>query len=285
MKPAQPQDEIEDFKGSLIQHGRNNNRIYLMQCSALPDRDLPGGLIRLAREKGYSKIFAKVPQSVSDLFSMSGFIQEARIPGFYRTDESALFMAWYLDAARKEEKDAMEIEKILSMTLKKRVKESLPGLDSRFAVRRCREEDLDDMIQLYRQIFDSYPFPIHDPEYLLKMMQSDEIEYFCMDSGGEIAAVSSAEIDNKNSNAEMTDFATAPAYRSRNFARHLLAEMESSLKEKKIKTVYTIARALSPGINMVFRQSGYHYSGRLKNNTNISGKIESMNVWYKHLDR
>ncbi|MBN2707184.1 MAG: hypothetical protein JXR89_12200 [Deltaproteobacteria bacterium] len=27
----------------------------------------------------------------------------------------------------------------------------------------------------------------------------------------------------------------------------------------------------------------YHYAGHLRNNTNISGQIESMNVWYKRL--
>lgn len=37
-------------------------------------------------------------------------------------------------------------------------------------------------------------------------------------------------------------------------------------------------------MNVTFARQGYTLSGRLKNNTDIAGTIESMNVWYKHLD-
>jgi hypothetical protein len=36
-------------------------------------------------------------------------------------------------------------------------------------------------------------------------------------------------------------------------------------------------------MNITFAKLGYRYGGRLINNTNISGSIESMNVWYKSL--
>jgi len=36
-------------------------------------------------------------------------------------------------------------------------------------------------------------------------------------------------------------------------------------------------------MNITFRKAGYEFGGRLKNNTNISGNIEGMNVWYKSL--
>lgn len=113
-------------------------------------------------------------------------------------------------------------------------------------------------------------------------MQSN-VEYFCIEAGGKIVAVSAAELDKENLNAEMTDFATSTGWRSKNFAQHLLAFMERQVREKKIKTAYTIARAFSVGMNITFRKSGYHFAGRLKNNTNISGSIESMNVWYKNI--
>ena len=84
-------------------------------------------------------------------------------------------------------------------------------------------------------------------------------------------------------NTETLDFATLPEWLGNRFARHLLARMEQEMKAKGIKTTYTIARAASPGINSTFGRAGYHFSGRLKNNTNISGSIESMNVWHKSL--
>jgi len=36
-------------------------------------------------------------------------------------------------------------------------------------------------------------------------------------------------------------------------------------------------------MNITFSRMGYRYSGTLLNNTNISGRLESMNVWYKFL--
>ena len=59
--------------------------------------------------------------------------------------------------------------------------------------------------------------------------------------------------------------------------------MGKAMKLKGIKTAYTIARAKSAGMNITFSKAGYKFGGRLKNNTNIFGNIESMNVWYKHL--
>jgi hypothetical protein len=60
--------------------------------------------------------------------------------------------------------------------------------------------------------------------------------------------------------------------------------MEQTVKMKGIKTAYTIARATSPGINITFARKEYRFGGRLINNTNISGRIESMNIWYKQME-
>ncbi len=55
------------------------------------------------------------------------------------------------------------------------------------------------------------------------------------------------------------------------------------MKKRGIKTSYSIARAVSYGMNITFAKHGYIYSGTLVNNTNIAGSIESMNVWHKIL--
>lgn len=136
------------------------------------------------------------------------------------------------------------------------------------------------MARIYREVFPSYPFPIHDPDYLLKTMLS-HIKYFCIEKNGELLAVSSAEVNEEDANVEMTDFATLPGWRGNGFGQHLLANMENHMKKRNIKTAYTIARAVSLGMNIIFSKAGYQFGGRLKNNTNISGIIESMNVWSK----
>jgi putative beta-lysine N-acetyltransferase len=81
----------------------------------------------------------------------------------------------------------------------------------------------------------------------------------------------------------MTDFATLPEFRGNGFAELLLKYMENQMVSCQMLTAYTIARAISPAMNITFGKGGYAYGGRLVNNTNIMGNIESMNVWYKKL--
>ncbi len=277
-------DIIENFKGTIIQHGKYNDRLYLMKCPSSPDQNLADDLIRLTQKKGYTKIFAKVPEFVSRQFFLAGFIEEARIPKFYSAGESAVFMSFYLDKNRSNEPHVEKLNHNLAIALGKENKKTVSDLNTRYVIRKCSEHDVDAVANLYRQVFASYPFPIQDPDYLLNTMRSNA-EYFCIEAENEIAAVCAAEIDRKNLAAEMTDFATSPGWRSKKFAQHLLAFMEREIKKKKIKTAYTIARAMSVAMNITFCKSGYCLAGRLKNNTNIAGSIESMNVWYKSINK
>ncbi len=113
--------------------------------------------------------------------------------------------------------------------------------------------------------------------------------YFGIQKNDEIVALSSSDICIDYQNAEMTDFATLPEYQGRGFALYLLYKMECEMIKRSIKVAYTISRAMSSGINIIFAKMGYKYGGTLYNNTNISvdkmtpRKFESMNVWYKYL--
>ena len=96
-------------------------------------------------------------------------------------------------------------------------------------------------------------------------------------------ALASSAMDTALKNVEMTDFATLPEYRGKGFSQYLLKQMEDEMAKRDIKTAYTIARAISPSINITFAKMGYTYGGTLRNNTNICGRLESMNVWYKFI--
>jgi hypothetical protein len=63
--------------------------------------------------------------------------------------------------------------------------------------------------------------------------------------------------------------------------RRALEEMRAA----GMKTALTIARALSYPINATLARAGYAWGGTLVNNTNICGGFESMNVWYRALER
>jgi hypothetical protein len=63
------EDRIESIgKGSIIQHGKLNNRIYLITLGKKDVPDILDSLRQLALQEGYTKIFCKVPEWAAPLF-------------------------------------------------------------------------------------------------------------------------------------------------------------------------------------------------------------------------
>lgn len=275
-------DTVETFKGGIIQHGKCNDRIHLIKLGSDPSTTYPWDLIRLAKDKNYSKIFTKVPEHLGAIFAEAGYLEEAFIPSFFSGKEAVVFMSFFLKAERMAEVNVLDIENMMDIVRQRNETKTLPLLEKRFSIGKCNKTDIPGLVEIYKKIFASYPFPINDPVYLADTMDS-HVDYFAIETDGKIISASAAEKDMDNKNTELTDFATLPEWRGNGFAQLLLAQMEYDLKKQKIKTAYTIARAISPGMNITFKKSGYKFCGRLRNNTNISGRIESMNVWYKSI--
>jgi RimJ/RimL family protein N-acetyltransferase len=63
----------------------------------------------------------------------------------------------------------------------------------------------------------------------------------------------------------------------------LLDRLDDEAQNHGVRTAYTISRADSYGMNRVFKKMGYRYAGQLVKNTQIGGRIRSMNVWYKRI--
>lgn len=276
-------DTIEKMDHSLIQHGPLNQRVYLMKVNGQDLPELLPKIDQLAKTKGYTKIFAKVPQQVKALFRKRDYQQEAAVPNFYNGDIDAVFLAKYLEQSRQEDTEQEKIEHIIDLAQDKAQQPCDEQSTLNAEIRPATPADVDAIVGIYKQVFESYPFPIHDADYIRKTMDS-HIQYFCALDNDKMVAVSSAEMDKSSENVEMTDFATLPAYRKQGLAQRLLKTMEKHMKKIGMQTFYTIARALSPGMNITFARCGYKYGGTLTNNTNICGDIESMNVWYKNLN-
>ncbi|UCF84222.1 MAG: putative beta-lysine N-acetyltransferase [Desulfobacteraceae bacterium] len=276
-------DNIEKFHRTVIHHGPYNSRIYLMKMYEAEAPDIIKAMDEMAQEKGYGKILAKVPGALSSFFEQEGYGEEANIPGFSRGTGDMVFMAKYFSPERRLEKHHDQIKQILEIAQKKTIC-GIRGTDEHEdMVRRCTPSDAREISSVYQRVFRTYPFPIHDPEYLMDTM-GRHIYYFCVREGKEVIALASSEMDTDSLSAEMMDFATLPDWRRQGLACRLLSQMERQMKRRGMLTAYTIARALSPGMNITFAKMGYHYAGTLKNNSNISGRIESMNVWYKSLE-
>jgi putative beta-lysine N-acetyltransferase len=275
-------DTVCRLNGSLIQHGPCNDRVYVIK---LGSQDIPTtirSLDSLAREHRYSKVVVKAPSRAREQFLDAGFIEEARIPGFFPAPDDCLFLSRFFSLKRMEEQDLPAYEQIIGQCLALGKGTADEPLSSRYAIRVCSSRDAEDLARLYASVFPSYPFPIDNPAHIRTMMEHDTRFYAVIHDQG-LAAAASAEMDPPTGTVEMTDFATSPGHRGRGLARRLLSNMEQAVAEERMRVAYTIARARSPAVNAIFARSGYRFGGRLVNNTHICGSLESMNVWYKGL--
>lgn len=279
-------DAVEKMGSSIVQHGPLNNRIYLLKLCGEDMPEILPRLDRLALREGYTKILAKVPMEWFARFQKRGYVLEAMVPGMIRGKTDAGFMGKFQDPDRRLARGKERLREVLELTRNDNedgmvLSEALPRDGLRIEC--CGPADAEEMSRVYRSVFRSYPFPISDPGYVKKTMDA-HVRYYCVRSAGRIVALASSEMDAENRNVEMTDFATIPDRRGQGLAGRLLAKMESDMAGEGMRTAFTIARALSPGMNLVFSRRGYAFSGALINNTHIAGGIESMNVWYKPLN-
>lgn len=275
-------DVIEKISHSLVQHGPVNRRIYVMK---LAERDVPSILPTLeqfAHDNRYEKIFVKTPRRHQDAFTQSGYKQEASIPQYFKDSDDAVFMAKYLSAARSRVRNRQNIIEVLALAHGCELDRSNHSSDRFFQVEKCQPEDALEMSQVFKEVFESYPFPIFDAQYLIDSIHR-HASYFCIRKDNRIVALAAAEIDPVNQTAEMTDFATLSEYRRKGMAGSLLKEMDVIMARKGLRITYSIARSLSAGMNITFVKNGYRFGGTLGNNTHIAGRIESMNIWYKYL--
>lgn len=274
-------DQVVHIQNSLIQHGTENDRIYIMKLSK---RDLPeilSTLDEMALDNSYSKIFAKLPYSLKEDFLEKGYQTEAQIPKFFKGTEDGVFMGKYFQEERNTLENPEIISQVLDIALKKKTEKKI-SLEKDYFFRRAQKEDAEKMAKIYGQVFQSYPFPIEDPSYIRKTMD-ENLEYFGIWHQDQLIALASSEMDISSLNVEMTDFATLPEYRGKKLALYLLSKMEKAMKVKGIKTAYSIARSQSFGMNSTFSKAGYTFGGTLVQNTQIAGHLESMNIWYKSI--
>ena len=270
-------DTIETIAGSVVQHGRHNQRIYVMHLDTRQTDLLIPTLDRLAQEKGYGKIFAKIPATHWGPFKAAGYTREAMVPGFFHGTIDGLFVARFLSSKRRQtDEKTWQAPQETDRIHRSQTKNSEPSVTV------CGIEDAAMLADLYRRVFKTYAFPIDQADYLERMM-SEDLHYFAIVQKQTIAAAAALEIDEKGRNCEMTDFATLSQFRGRGLAGVLLRRLDEKAIDFGLKTAYTIARADSEAMNAVFYKTGYHYAGRLINNTQIGGRIRNMNVWYKRL--
>lgn len=283
-KILKEQEKLILMGRSKVQHGQHNDRIFVDDYKHALDPYLIDKLDLMVEDHEYGKIIAKTPKAAKIKFIRNGFDQEAKIPGFYNGKKSCFFMAKYTNPDRKVVSNRDELLSIVREAKKKKKDtKMLTPLEEGYEIKLLDLRDAKRIADIYDQVFKTHPYPIEDPIYIEENMGHETL-YFGLLKDDELIGVSACCVNFHEENVEVTDFAILPKYRGYNYSMHLMKKMETVMIAAGMKTAYTMTRAGSPSMNKIFGKNGYKYGGTLWNNNQISGGIESMNIWYKSFE-
>ncbi len=236
----------------------------------------------LAKQYNYTKLIIKARKEHLYTFLQFGYMIEAVIQGYFQGSDG-FFVTKYRDPNRRNSSCWTKEDEITASILQTvAFKEKI--VPEGYVLRKAAKEDANELAELYGRVFQVYPTPLNQADYVEETMAEGTI-YYVYEKNGKIVSTASAEIDFTQRNAELTNCATLEDHRKHGLMKELLKKLEEDLFNQAIYCSYTIARSLSFGMNAAFYQLGYAYTGRLTNNCYIFDKLEDMNVWVKDLSR
>ncbi|WP_227938234.1 putative beta-lysine N-acetyltransferase [Alkalihalobacillus deserti] len=247
-----------------------------------------GKIVEAIRDVVYEEKFSKIifhsrPEHWEELLS-HGYELEAIFSGFFNGSDNYT-MSYYTENARRTSNVWIKEDEILTGVIAKGKKQEQKPTPSYYQFRRATLSDSSKLANLYGSVFQVYPTPMGNEEYVKKVMNDDTL-FYIVECNNEIVSAASADINKHYNHAELTDCATLVDHRKYGLMKELLMKLEDELRKEKIYCSFSIARALSFGMNAAFYQLDYTYKGRLTNNCYIyDNKLEDMNVWVKDLSQ
>lgn len=208
---------------------------------------------------------------------------EGMIESFFN-GENAHIYAIFLDPKRNHHHLSDQEKNVLRLVHRK--KGEGPShrfqLPASFHMRWAKQQDAEQMSILYKTIFKSYPTPMNEPDFI-KQMIVDNVYFLVVEHRNDIVSACSAELLQNFRSAELSDCATFREHRSKQLLSYQVAHLIPRLKKIGVGTLFSYSRSTSVGMNLVNAKHGFHYGGRMVQNSNISGSMENMNIWYKTL--
>lgn len=268
-------DYYQFYEGNMLFFDQINSRVKILSHQSINSHHLKS-IKKLALENNMGKVISFSPESNYQLFNDEGFEVEGRITGFFK-GQDALCCSFFVDEARRN--SSPQDYMLPDLTLEKNDISS----NQLFEIRDALEEDISQMTELFRTVFETYPSPVFDGEYIRSNMRRKKVIYKVALDHGKIIGIASAEININQLNAEMTDCVTSPSYRGHGILTAILLELENHLQTNGFICLYSLCRATIPAVNRAFNRQGYSYSGRMINNCHMCGAFEDMNIWVKLL--
>lgn len=272
------------FKGIPIEIGLDftNKRLKVLSVGAADYSKLAEWIIDTAGEKTLGKILFNSRKDGCLALESAGFVLEGTIPGFFN-GEQAYCYSFFINPARSRSPYLKEEDKILRdvCAAKKTPEKSEAKLSPGYILREVREDDVESLVSLYKNVFASYPSPLFNPGYVKEVMKR-HVYYLAVFDKNDPVSAGSAEMDLINHNAEITDLATMPHARGLGLITVLIKALEIKMRERRFNCLYSLCRAGVPGVNRALYKLGYSFHGRLINNCHIGGRFEDMNIWVKY---
>jgi putative beta-lysine N-acetyltransferase len=222
------------------------------------------------------KIIFKSRSCDRKYFESENYVMEARIPGYF-SGEEMYFLVCYLKPERAQGTVVFQGVPFTDFAMEAKLNQTIASDN----VTSLLSSDADAIAEIFGQVFQYYPTPMHQPAYVKETMEQGTI-YFGIKHSGKLVSVASAEVNYKFSNAELTDCASLPECAGRGYMQDILQTVQTELLNRNIFCHYTLARAGQPGINKVFFKLGFDYCGILKQNCRIGTGLEDMSVWVKN---
>jgi beta-lysine N6-acetyltransferase len=261
LDPFNKRIRIDDYRG--------NTQLVLDKAEELAHEHQVEKLIMKARLEDLLHLYEK------------GLQPEAVVDRYFLGSDAHFFSKFYTVERKKNDHWMTEDGMIQSIyQLDTTIDKPFPPKE--YELKKADKACAKELSALYRKVFQIYPAPLHDPEYVEKTMKEGTV-YYVFFYQGKIVSAASAEVNSFYKNAELTDCATLKDHRKYGLMKIILRELEGELRRQGIFCAYSIARSLSFGMNAVLYQLGYKYRGRLMNNCYIYDKLENMNMWVKNL--
>lgn len=258
-----------------------NKRLKILNYGGSNYRGMAKRIDYIAKENDFDKVFIKATSEDWEEFMAFGYILEGIFKYYYNGDHGYCVSKFY--SSKRRDSDTIEKEnEIIEAVMEYKEDEENIKLEDGYNLKVATIEDIPKIVKLYDDVFKTYPIPLNDEGYV-KMLMENDVFFLYIEHNGKIVSCASADIDFIHKNAEMTDCATNPEYRGKGLMSVIIKHLEAEMKSRGIISLYSIARAVSYGMNKVFRKHGYSHTGRLINNCNICGNFEDMNIWVKKL--
>lgn len=272
---------IQYYKEVKLYEDHTNSRLKILDYSCITVEVLLD-IIRLAGEKKLGKVISNCQTPLLKPFREAGFTVEGMINGFFR-GEDAFCVSYFIDKDQSISLKKLEEDAILYECTGAKAKRTFTSnCEDKFEIRDALPRDIPQMVDVFAATFETYPSPIFDGSYIKSAMDSHVLFKVALHDK-KIVSAASADMDYTNLNAEITDCATYPEYRGQGLLSNLVYSLELDLKPKGFYALYSLSRAMNPGINAVLSKQGYRCTGRLVNNCHICGGFEDMNIWVKKL--